>query len=191
MYARFFDPHAHYVHCPPRGRSPPLGRPGVRAGSDPRAGSERGFTLPELIAVLLLTGILAATAMPRLQGTLSFRDDGWRDQVVAALHYAHKSAVSHRRLVCASVAAAGVTLSIASANPATSCSASLPGLDGQVLAANSKGGAAASISPAGTIYFQPSGRVSTDGAGSSAATRTISIVGQANIVLVGETGHVE
>ena len=153
--------------------------------------SERGFTLPELIAVLLLVGILAATAMPKLQGIASFRDDGWRDQVVAALHYAHKVAISHRRLVCADVGAAGVSLSIASANPANVCNAVLPGLDGQTLAADSKGGAAAGMSPAGTIYFQPSGRVSTDGAGGSAANRTISIAGQADIVLVAETGHVE
>ena len=152
---------------------------------------QRGFTLPELIAVLLLVGILAATALPKMQGALSFRDDGWRDQLVAALHQAHKSAISHRRLVCATVGPAGVTLSIAAANPATACSAALPGLDGQALAADAQGGAAASISPAGSIYFQPSGRVSTDGAGSNTATRTITIAGQAAIVLVGETGHVE
>jgi len=153
--------------------------------------SERGFTLPELIVVLLLVGILAVTVMPKLGGIASFRDDGWRDQIVAALHYGHKVAISHRRLVCADVGAAGVTLSIAAANPATGCSTPLPGPDGQTLAADSKGGAPASISPAGTIYFQPSGRATTDGAGSSAATRSITIAGQAAIVLVGETGHVE
>lgn len=153
--------------------------------------SERGFTLPELIVVLLLVGILSVTAMPKLQAALTVRDDGWHDQIVAALHYAHKVAISHRRLVCANVGAAGVTLSIASANPASSCGAALPGVDGQALAASSDGGAAAGISPAGTLYFQPSGRVSTDGAGSSTVNRTITIAGQTNIVLAGETGHVE
>lgn len=153
--------------------------------------SSRGFTLPELIAVLLLIGILAATAVPRLQGALSFRDDGWRDQVVAALRYAHKVSVGHRRLVCANVGAAGVTLSIASSNPATACNTALPGPEGSALAADSKGGAAASVSPGGTLFFQPSGRVSTDAGGSSAVTRTITIAGQTPIVLVGETGHVE
>jgi MSHA pilin protein MshC len=153
--------------------------------------SERGFTLLELVTVLLLVGILAVVAIPKLQGAVSFRDDGWHDQLVAALHYAQKMAVSHRRLVCASVGAAGVALSIASTNPATSCGVVLPGLDGQALAADSKGGAAASIGPAGTVFFQPSGRVTSDGAGSSSATRTISIAGQPDIVLIGETGHVE
>ena len=153
--------------------------------------SSRGFTLPELIAVLLLLGILSATAMPKLQAALTVRDDSWHDQIIASLHYAHKLAISHRRLVCADVGATGVSLSIASANPASTCNAALPGVDGQAQAATSDGGAAASISPAGTLYFQPSGRVSTDGAGSSTPVRTITIAGQTNIVLVGETGHAE
>ena len=152
---------------------------------------QRGFSLPELIAVLLLVGILSVFAIPKLQGALSFRDDGWRDQIVASLHYAHKVAISHRRLVCANVAADGVTLSIANANPALGCNTLMLGVDGQALAADSQGGAAASISPAGPLYFQPSGRVTTDGAGSSAATRTITLAGQTPIVVVGETGHVE
>jgi prepilin-type N-terminal cleavage/methylation domain-containing protein len=153
--------------------------------------TSRGFTLPELIAVLMLVGILSVTAMPKLQAALSVRDNGWHDQIVASLHYAHKVAISHRRLVCASVGATDVTLSIASANPASSCNLALPGVDGQAQAASSDGGAAANVSPAGTLYFQPSGRVSTDGAGGSTAIRTITIAGQTNIVLVGETGHVE
>ena len=148
----------------------------------------RGFTLVELIAVLLLTGVLAFVAVPKLTGALSFRDDAWRDQVVGALHYAHKSAVSHRRLVCASVATGSVSLSIASANPATACANALPGVDGNAAAAVNSGAAATTSA---TLYFQPSGRVSSDGAGTSVGTTTISIAGQSDVVLVGETGHVE
>ena len=153
--------------------------------------SSRGFTLVELITVLLLISILALTVVPKMQGALGFRDDGWRDQIVASLHYAHKLAIGHRRLVCASVSASDVTLTIASANPATSCDTALPGVDGQALAASAQGGAAAAISPAGAIYFQPSGRATSDGAGSSASTRSITISGQTAITLIGETGHVE
>ncbi|NRF71121.1 type II secretion system protein [Aquincola sp. S2] len=153
--------------------------------------SERGFTLPELVAVLLLTGILAATAMPRLQGWLSVRDDGWRAQLVAALQRAHQSAVGHRRLVCADIGAGEVTLRIAAANPATACSAVLQGSDGTARSADARGGAAAVVSPPGPIYFQPSGRVSSDGAGASVVNRSITIAGQPAIMLVGETGHVE
>ena len=151
----------------------------------------QGFTLPELVAVIILIGILSAVALPKLQGVLSFRDDAWHDQLVAALRYAQKSAVSHRRLVCADLSATGLALTIAATNPATSCSTVLPGLDGSSNAAASQGGAAASVSPSGSFYFQPSGRVTTDGAGTTAALRTISIAGEDNIVLVGETGRVD
>lgn len=152
---------------------------------------ERGFTLIELITVLLLVSILSVVAIPKLQGAVSFRDDAWHDQLVSALRYGQKVATSHRRLVCASVGAAGVSLSIASTNPATGCVAALPGLDGQPLAADSKGGGSASIGPAGAVYFQPSGRITVDGAGLTSTTRTISIPGQPDIVVIGETGHVE
>ena len=157
-----------------------------------RARGERGFTLPELVAVLMLVGILAAVALPKMTGVLSVRDDGWREQIVAALHSAHKSAVAHRRLVCATVNASSVTLRMASANPATTCDTTLAGIDGSASVAAANGAAAtAGISPAGVLYFQPSGRVSTDGAGSSVVVRTIVLAGQSDIVLVGETGHVD
>ena len=151
----------------------------------------RGFTLAELIAVILLVSILSVSALPKLQSALSFRDDGWHDQIVAALRYAHKSAISHRRLVCADVTSGLVNLTIASANPASTCSTALPGIDGSSASADSKGAAAASVSPSGLIYFQPSGRATSDGAGATPATRTVSIAGQTNIVLVGETGRVD
>ncbi len=152
--------------------------------------SERGFTLPELIAVLLVAAVLAVTVMPKFDGALSLRNDTWRDEVVAALRTAHQTAVSHRRLVCASVSGSSVTLSIAAANPASACSASLPGPDGAAAYTTSSGGTTASVSPAGTLYFQPSGRVTSDGAGSTVSSRTIAISGTSAITVVGETGHV-
>jgi MSHA pilin protein MshC len=152
---------------------------------------QRGFTLAELIAVMLILSVLAAVALPRLQGISGFRDDGWHDQVVAALRLAQKTAVSHRRLVCATVGTSQVTLAIALSNPASACTTSLPGVDGSAAAATANGPATASVSPAGPLYFQPSGRVSTDGAGTAVANRVVSISGQTAITVTAETGHVE
>ena len=152
--------------------------------------SERGFTLPELVAVLVIVGVLAVVALPKFDAGLSLRSDAWRDEVVAALRTARQTAVSHRRLVCASVAGSSVTLSIAPANPATACGAALPGPGGTAAYTDSAQGTAA-VSPAGVLYFQPSGRVTSDGAGSTTSDRSIAISGTGDpITMVGETGHV-
>jgi prepilin-type N-terminal cleavage/methylation domain-containing protein len=152
--------------------------------------SELGFTLPELLAVLILVGVLAAVALPKLDAGLAIRNDSWRDEVVAALRYARQTSVSHRRLVCAVVGSNSVTLTIASANPATGCSTSLPGPGGSA-AYTSTTVTTASIAPGGTVYFQPSGRVTSDGAGTTVSDRSIAIGGSTAISVVGETGHVE
>jgi MSHA pilin protein MshC len=157
-----------------------------------RCTDQRGFTLTELIVIMVLVGILAVSVMPRLQAAIALRDDTWRDSVVSALRYAQKTAVSHRRLVCMVIDNTTVTLSIASANPATSCSASLVGPTGaSAFATSDNPSMLTSVSPAGVLYFQPDGRVSTDAAGATASNRTITLTGVGAIVITGETGHVE
>lgn len=150
----------------------------------------RGFTLPELVAVLLLVAVLAAVALPRLQGSLALREDSWREEVVASLRLARQVAVSHRRLVCASIGAAQVQLTIAAANPASACAAALAGVDGSADATRAPAGVSAAVVPAGVLYFQPDGRVTTDGPGATVADRTVSVSGAADITVVGATAHV-
>jgi prepilin-type N-terminal cleavage/methylation domain-containing protein len=169
--------HPHLRHPPP-------------ATTRRRRAGRRGHTLPELIAVLVLIGVLAVVALPKFDGALGFRDEAWRDALLDALREAHQTAVAHRRLVCVSVSSSSVSLSIAAANPAGSCGSALPGPDGQANFASGSG-AATSLSPAGTLYFQPSGRVTTDAAGNTAGQWTLSIAGLSPITLLGETGHVE
>jgi prepilin-type N-terminal cleavage/methylation domain-containing protein len=149
----------------------------------------RGYTLPELVAVLVIAGVLAAVALPRLNPALDLRADTTRDQVVAALRHAGATAVGHRRLVCATVAATSVSLQIAAANPATACGTALPGPTGTAAVASS---ASISQTPAGTLHFQPSGRVTSDAAGLNAGLWTLGVSGTSTpISLIGETGHVE
>jgi MSHA pilin protein MshC len=161
--------------------------------TDRRRHSAQGFTLVELVAVLLLIGILAAVAVPRLTTFDGFRTQGWREQVVTGLRLAQTTATGHRRLVCASFSGNSLSLSIAAVSGATSCSDALPGPDGATsfTATAPERGVNVSISPPGTIYFQPNGRVSSDGAGTLVATRTLT-AGDANpITVYGESGHVE
>ena len=150
----------------------------------------RGFTMVELIAVMLLVGVLAVVALPRLDGTLGLRGTAWRDQVLAATLQARSLATGHRRLVCLTVATGAVQMTMASANPASSCNTTLPGPDGDARWAVDPASLAVTVSPAGTLYLQPDGRVTSDGAGLTAVNVSIAIAGETALQITGETGHV-
>jgi MSHA pilin protein MshC len=155
-------------------------------------GGQRGFTMIELIVVMVLLAILGMTVLPNMQSAILSRDDSWRDGMLGALRLAQKTAVSHRRLVCVTVANTSVSLSIAAAHPATSCGQVLTGPTGAAAFATADNTAAVTtVSPSGVLYFQPDGRVTTDGAGTTSADRTISLTGALAITVVGETGHVD
>jgi MSHA pilin protein MshC len=160
----------------------------IRAG----AGRQRGFTMPELIMVMVVTSILAAYALPKFDAAINLRDDSWHDQIQAALRYAQKGAVARRRLTCVSVNATTVVITVASANPATSCSTELAGPDGKTpFASSTNANSATAVSPTGPIYFQPDGRVTTNGSGATSADRTITLSGAGSITVYGETGYVQ
>lgn len=53
-----------------------------------------GFTLIELVIVIILTGILAATAIPKLIGNSGFEAQVYRDQLVQLLKTVQQQAMS-------------------------------------------------------------------------------------------------
>lgn len=150
----------------------------------------RGYTIVELITVMVVLGVLSAIAIPRLMGN-EWNGIAWRQEVLSALRYAQKSAVGHRRVVCANVEAGQVTLNIAAANPAASCALAFASPDNQAYA--SRNSAVVAGGMLGTLYFQPDGRITTDLAGTApvGTGSIITITDAANIRIEGETGYVD
>lgn len=155
---------------------------------------ERGFTLVEMIIVIVLLGILSVVALPRLSGSNAFSEAGFHAEVVAALRFAQKSAVSHRRLVCAQLTSMSVTLQIAAANPAAACGAALlRAPDGAAAFASTSSASLALTAGAlpATIFFQPDGRITSDAAGNNLWAAGITMANLPAITIAGATGYVE
>lgn len=72
---------------------------------------QSGFTMMELIIVMIVIGIVAAMAAPRLVSWQTIDQLGFRDDVRAMLRYAHRLAIAQNRDVCVVLSSAGGTAS--------------------------------------------------------------------------------
>jgi len=98
------------------------------------APSQRGFTMTELITVMVIIGILAAMVAPRFFDRNTFDSRGFYDQTISTLRYAQKTAISQHRLVCVAFAPNSITLTqVASGStcPGTSPANNLANPSGQ------------------------------------------------------------
>ena len=100
-----------------------------------RSGS--GFTLVELVATIMVLGIMAVVALPRFAIVADYDEATYRDSVLSVLSLARQRALASRRFVCVNVAAgsgtsAGISLSLdpgtqeSITSRALSCTVSLP-----------------------------------------------------------------
>lgn len=63
------------------------------------ASRAQGFTLAELVAVIVVMSVLAVIALPRLWGA-TFDESRLYDETLAALRYAQRTAMTYQRNVC-------------------------------------------------------------------------------------------
>lgn len=148
--------------------------------------AESGFSLVELITVLVIIGVLAAFVGPRLMDKQVFDERGFFDGTQAILRYAQKTAIAKRRMVCVVFGGNSVTLRFASTPGAAACDTDLPGPAGEVAPYQVQASSA-------NIYFSPvPTNFSFDALGRpSSGPITISINGiPRNITVEAETGYV-
>lgn len=148
----------------------------------------QGFTMVELIMVMVLVGVLAAIGMPSLVGDNSFAAATFGDEVASALRTAQKTAVARRRLVCATVDASSVTLRLATRPAADGCDIALEAMGAGTTAT----GVTASSH---VLYFQPNGSI-TAGATRRETVRGAVVIRldgaeRRRIAFEGSTGYVQ
>lgn len=157
-------------------------------------GRTAGFTLVELVTILVVAAILAAVAAPRFFSRQAFEERGFYDQVLATLRYAQRVAIAERREVCVVLTASTVSLSL---NPSTTsgaaCSAAVndPG-SSTPYAIAVPAGLTLVLAPAGSFRFNGLGQP-VDNAGAPLGNQAITLTGSDTRTLTvwGQTGYVQ
>lgn len=164
------------------------------------ARSNHGFTLIEMITLVILIGVLAAVAIPKLESS-AFSERGFRDGVFTTLAHARRVAVAGRRFVCVSLVAgtgAAATVSVSEdvgTSPETA--ASINCTQAVALSAQFSGCAANQLCAPRGVTLGGSSSVKFDALGRSVsapnttASATITVSNQPDITVAAETGYVQ
>lgn len=153
-----------------------------------RDAHHRGFTLIELVTTIVLLGILAVYALPKMDITI-YGQRGFHDVLKGALQFARKAAIGKRRQVCVDVAGSTVSFSVVSTTPESGVAAcpaatalTLPARDANCGAANQVCAPAGVVLTGSSFYFDAQGRAS--------AGVIFGSTGQPNVTVTQETGYV-
>lgn len=170
-----------------------------RKGRWPRYGPCRflgGFTLTELVATLVIVGIMAVVIVPRFADVSVFESRGFRDESLAFLRWAQKSAVAQRRTVCVYFTATDAWAHIRSLPPdldpgcgVSSDPAAAPPA-GQVWLSGVNGNTARVRAPDNTGYVAPPASFQFDALGEPSQRLDIAVQGSSNLVVEAVTGYV-
>ena len=136
---------------------------------------------------MIMVGVLAVVAIPKMNSAMSFRAVEFRDKTITALRFGQKTATSHRRLVCAAFTSGSVTLTIDHDNSGACDSQALliPGSSSNAVLSTDSSAVFASTPV--TLFFQPSGQ-GTDTSGNIVNVNA-TIDGMA-VYVAGATGYV-
>jgi MSHA pilin protein MshC len=139
-----------------------------------------GFTLPEIVAVIVIMSVLAVVGLPRVWGT-AFSEVAFYDDTLAALRFAQRTAVAQQRTVCATFTATQLSLTYASAYGSNTCGPALvrPATTSQYVVA-----APSSLSYTAATSFQ------FDLLGVPNTGQTITLSGGKTITVEADTGYV-
>jgi len=140
---------------------------------------QSGFTLVELVVILVLIGVVAAVAAPRLLATRAVDEIAFVQESRAALRFAQRAAIAQRRQVCVTFTATSIAFTIATSFGAA-CSVALSG----------PGGEAPYTVTTGTSGFAPvPANFSFDARGVPTTGQTLNVAG-VGITIEAGTGYV-
>jgi MSHA pilin protein MshC len=150
----------------------------------------RGFTLVELVMVMVITGVLAVAVIPRFFNRQDFQDKGFYDETLAVLRYGQKAAIAQRRTVCVAFSSNTVTLTIASAANSGNCNTALASPTGaSSFVVTGRGTAAFSTTPT-NFKFNSLGEPLAADDTLLAVKKTITVTHVGDIQIEAETGYV-
>ena len=151
-----------------------------------KSSRSHGFTLIELIIVLVLMGTIAAVAVSRLVTSNTFASRGFFDEAQAVIRYAQKTAIAWRRTIVVCISATEVS-AISNSDCSTPTYVPHP--------ANPANPLRTQAAPSG-VTLSPVGSFSFDGLGRPSAGTTITfnstVAGDParQIIVAAETGYV-